>query len=186
MALWSYVALMFLARLSQNAIGSLLESCTIKLVLEHGGANIGLQKIYGLVSQSLFSFLAAALVTAMKLMKTEPADGGSYRLSFYAADLMFLCLMLAVGSLDLSADRRAGHAVEWRSVRQLLSSGDVSVFLVVCTLTGVCNYYIDTYFYVFLADLGASDFLMSENIHTIRLNCSIGEPEKKNGATSNN
>lgn len=48
-------------------------------------------------------------------------------------------------------------------LRSLLFTPEVIVVLLIAVLNGIFTYYIDTYFFVFLAELQASDFLLSKS-----------------------
>ena len=46
------------------------------------------------------------------------------------------------------------------NIRPFLTPGLIA-FLAVSVFNGVCHFYIDTYFSIFMIELGASDFLLS-------------------------
>ena len=74
---------------------------------------------------------------------------------------MFLMTIVSVVHLDVEMQVQRNMKL-WRNVREIIRLPEITVFLLMMAITSVCYNYIDSFFYVYLTELGASDLLMSK------------------------
>jgi MFS_1 like family len=73
---------------------------------------------------------------------------------------MFLLTIVSVVHLDVEMQVQKDIKL-LRNVREIIRLPDITVFLLMMAITSVCYNYNDSFFYVYLTELGASDLLMS-------------------------
>jgi hypothetical protein len=74
---------------------------------------------------------------------------------------MFLMTIVSIVHLDAEMQVQKDMKL-WRNVREIIRLPEITVFLLMTAITSVCYNYIDSFFYVYLTELGASDLLMSK------------------------
>ncbi|XP_042231696.1 major facilitator superfamily domain-containing protein 6-like isoform X2 [Homarus americanus] len=150
---WIYFILLMIANFFMSSLFTMMDALTLAIVKQHNG-DYGKQRFLFIVGMAVISPLTGLLIDwheeKVGYMDKMPA--------FYLGAGLCLMSALLITRLQFSVDRASEHFIQ--DLKQLVIRPEINMYLVMILLMGSNWGFIESYLFIYLGSLGASNSLM--------------------------
>ncbi|XP_050532954.1 uncharacterized protein LOC126900957, partial [Daktulosphaira vitifoliae] len=150
---WIYFGLRFIGTTMLSASVTVMDPIALNLIQRYGG-QFGRERLFSTAGMALFSPLTGWLIDKMSAKKGYT----DYSSAFYTYDILLLFSMITLLMMPVGIKMPADHIL--KDMIRLLKLPHVIAFLFFLFVLGNCWGFIESYLFLYLKELGASNYLL--------------------------
>lgn len=152
---WIYFGLRFIGTTMLAASVTVMDPIALSLIQRYGG-QFGRERLFSTVGMALFSPLTGWLIDSMSLKKGYT----DYSSAFYTYDILLVLSMVTLLMMPVGIKMPADHIL--KDMLRLLKLPHVTAFIFFLFMLGNCWGFIESYLFLYLKELGASNYLLGK------------------------
>ncbi|XP_073991086.1 uncharacterized protein isoform X2 [Rhodnius prolixus] len=154
---WTYFALRFLGTTMLSASVTVMDPIALHMVQQYGG-EFGRERLFSTIGMAIFSPLSGVLIdySSRKLGYTD------YSAAFYTYSALMAASALSVLMMPIRAKLPADNLL--RDMIRLIKMPHIILFILFLFILGNCWGFIESYLFLYLKELGASNYLLGVTV----------------------